>query len=95
MEMGALQNQHDEAHMRAIVHRISRAIGHFESVKRMVETGADCTDVLIQLAAVKSAVSSIGKEVLKEHLSHCLVAAANSGDETAMETLRIAIDKFM
>ncbi len=95
MEKGANRTRHDEAHMKAIVNRMSRAIGHFESVKRMVEDGADCSDVLIQLAAVKAAVSGIGKEILKEHLSHCMVDAAGSGDETAMEALRIAIDKFM
>ncbi len=88
-------HHHDEAHMKAIVNRMSRAIGHFEAVKRMVEDGEDCTDVLIQLAAVKSAVNNIGREILKEHLSHCIVEAVNTGDEEAVNMLNTAIDKFM
>lgn len=88
-------HQHNEEDMKAIINRMSRAIGHFESVKKMVEDGVDCSDVLIQLAAVKSAVNNIGKEILKEHLSHCIVEAARSGDNTAIEALNTAIDKFM
>jgi len=81
--------------MQAIVNRMSRAIGHFEAVKRMVESDADCADVLIQLAAVKSAVNGIGREILKEHLSHCIVDAVQEGDSGAMKALNAAIDKFM
>ena len=86
---------HDADDMKAIINRMSRAIGHFESVKKMVEDGADCSDVLIQLAAVKSAVNNIGKEILKEHLSHCIVEAIKIGDQAALEALNTAIDKFM
>jgi len=88
-------HHHDEEHMKAIVNRMSRAIGHFEAVKRMVENDEECSDVLIQLAAVKSAVNNIGKEILKEHLSHCIVEAVNTGDEEAVNMLNTAIDKFM
>lgn len=88
-------HHHDEAEMKAIVHRMSRAIGHFEAVKKMVENGDDCSDVLIQLAAVKAAVNNIGKEILKEHLSHCIVEAAKNGDQEAILALNTAIDKFM
>ena len=88
-------HHHDEAEMKAIIHRMSRAIGHFEAVKKMVENGDDCSDVLIQLAAVKASVNNIGKEILKEHLSHCIVEAAKSGDQEAVLALNTAIDKFM
>lgn len=88
-------HHHDEANMKAIVNRMNRAIGHFEAVRKMVEDGADCSDVLIQLAAVKSAVNNIGKEILKEHLSHCVVDALETGNGAAMEALNTAIDKFM
>ncbi|MEA4972134.1 Copper-sensing transcriptional repressor CsoR [bioreactor metagenome] len=88
-------HHHDEAHIKSIVNRMSRAIGHLEAVKRMVENDEDCSDVLIQLAAVKSAVNNIGKEILKEHLSHCIVDAVNDGDDEAVKMLNTAIDRFM
>lgn len=88
-------HHHSYEEMKPIINRMSRAIGHFQAVKKMVEDGEDCTDVLIQLSAVKSAVNNIGKEILKQHLSHCIVEAVQTGDEEAIKTLNTAIDKFM
>ena len=86
---------HSEGYEKAIVHRISRAIGHLESIKRMVEGGKDCSEVLIQLAAVKAAVNNTGKVILKEHLEHCIVDAIEHGDTESVEKLNRAIDIFI
>ena len=61
----------------------------------MVENDEDCSEVLIQLAAVRSALDNAGKEILKEHLSHCIIEAVEEGDENAILDLCDAIDKFM
>lgn len=79
----------------AVVHRLSRAIGHLEAVKQMVEAGRDCSDVLLQLAAVKAAVNNIGKLMLKDHIRHCVVDAVERGDGQALEDLSAAIDRFL
>ena len=86
---------HDPEEMRAIINRVSRAIGHLEAVRQMMLDGRDCSEVLIQLAAVRSAINNAGKELLKEHISHCIVHAIEEGDEQAVEDLEHAIDKFM
>ena len=39
---------HSHEHTKAVINRISRAIGHLEAIKRMVESGRDCSEVLIQ-----------------------------------------------
>ncbi len=88
-------HHHDPEHMKAIVNRLSKAIGHLESVKKMVEDDRDCTEVLVQLAAVRSAINNCGKEILKEHMSHCIVHAVQDGDEKAISDLNEAVDKFM
>ncbi|MBP1581152.1 MAG: metal-sensing transcriptional repressor [Oscillospiraceae bacterium] len=87
--------EHHHHDTKKIVNRLSRAIGHLEAVKKMIENDADCCDVLIQLAAVRSAVNNAGKEILKDHLNHCIVEAVESGDEKALVALNDAIDKFM
>ena len=46
---------HVHTQTKTVINRLARAIGHLEHVKRMVEDGRDCTEVLIQLAAVRSA----------------------------------------
>ena len=57
---------HEHTQTRAVINRLSRAIGHLESVRRMVEDGRDCSEVLVQIAAVKSAVNNVGKVILKD-----------------------------
>ena len=78
-----------------IIHRLSRAIGHLEAVRRMVEEGRDCSEVLIQLAAVKSAINNTGKVILKDHINHCSVDAVETGDQKALDDLSTAIDRFI
>ena len=75
--------------------QFSRTIGHLESIRRMVEEGRDCSEVLIQLSAVKSAINNTGKVILKEHIEHCLVDAVECGDMESVKELAEAIDRFM
>ena len=86
---------HIHENQKAVVNRLARAIGHLEKVKRMVEEGHDCTEVLVQLAAVRSALDNTGKVILKDHMRHCMVDAVVAGDEDALDDLCLAIDKFM
>ncbi len=88
------EHGHTHTQTKAVVNRLSRAIGHLESVKRMVENGRDCTEVLIQLAAVRSALNSTAKVILKDHLDHC-ITGASEGDADQLKALNEAIDKFM
>jgi len=44
--------QHTHEHTKAVLNRMSRAIGHMNAVKKMIEDGRDCSDVLIQLSAI-------------------------------------------
>lgn len=88
-------HNHVHENQKAVVNRLARAIGHLEKVKRMVEEGYDCSEVLIQLAAVRSALDGTGKVILKDHLRHCMVDAVAAGDETAIDGLCQAVDKFM
>ena len=87
--------EHKHEHTDAVIKRLSRAIGHLEAVKKMVEDGRDCTEVLTQLAAVKSAVNNVGKLILKDHLQHCIVDAIEVGDHGAIEALERAVDSFV
>ena len=65
---------HVHANTKAVLNRLARAIGHLESVKKMVEDGRDCSEVLIQIAAVRSAINNIGKVILQDHIQHCIVS---------------------
>ena len=86
---------HSHTHTKAVLNRLSRAIGHMESIKRMVENGRDCSEVLIQLSAVKAAINNTGKIILQDHIEHCIVDAVEHGDKEAIKELEKAIDRFM
>ncbi len=86
---------HRHEHTKAVINRLSRAIGHLESIKKMVENGRDCSEVLIQLSAVKAAINNTGKVILQDHIQHCLVDAIESGDRKEIEELNKAIDRFI
>ena len=86
---------HSHEHTRSVLNRLSRAIGHLQSVRRMVEEGRDCSEVLIQIAAVRSAIDNTGKLILQDHLKHCIIDAAQEGDQKAIDDLCQAIDKYM
>lgn len=51
--------------------------------------------MLIQIAAVRSAINNIGKVILQDHIQHCLVDAVENDDEQALDDLCQAIDKFI
>lgn len=86
---------HSMAEKKAVINRLSKAIGHLEAVKRMVERDEDCSEVLIQLAAVRSAINNTGKVVLKNHMNRCIVEAVEEHDQDAIHMLNEAIDKFV
>ena len=52
-----MEDKKQTTYDKAMVNRLARATGHLKMVKKMVEDGRDCSEVLIQLAAVKSAVN--------------------------------------
>ena len=86
---------HSHEHTKAVLNRLSRAIGHLQSVRNMVEEGRDCAEVLVQIAAVRSAIDNTGKLILQDHLKHCIVEAAAEGDQKTIDDLCQAIDKYM
>ena len=87
--------QHTHEHTKAVLNRMSRAIGHMNAVKKMIEDGRDCSDVLIQLSAIKSEITGVSKVILKDHIDHCIVDAVKNNDEDAIENLKGAIDKLL
>ena len=87
-------HEHSPAETKAIINRLSRAIGHLESVRNMVADGRDCSEVLVQLSAVRSAINKTGLLILQGHIEHCIVDAVKDGDEDAINDLNKAISQY-
>ena len=86
---------HDPAEKKRQLNRLSRAIGHMQYVKRMIENDEDCAQVLIQISAIQSALNGLGKQIISEHITHCITHAIEYGDTKAIEEFQHAIDKFI
>lgn len=80
---------------KAVLNRISRASGHLNAVKKMIENGRDCSEVLIQLSAVRAEITNVSKIILKDHIDGCIVNAVKNNDEETIKNLQEAIDKML
>jgi DNA-binding FrmR family transcriptional regulator len=87
--------EHQHVNTEAVINRMSRAIGHMEGIKKMLEEGRDCSEVLNQISAVKSAMNNIGKIILIDHIQHCVVHAVETNDNKVLSDLTEAIDRFV
>ena len=75
---------HDPEQTKKISNRLARAIGHLESIKKM-----------IQLAAVESAIRSTSRQILRNHMETCVTAAIQQNDEETLSELYRAIDELL
>ena len=75
-----------------VADQLARTAGHVTSIKRMVEEGRPCPEVLIQRAAIDRAA----KLVLEDHVESCLRGAATNGmADEEWERLKRALDSFI
>lgn len=78
-----------------VVNRLARIIGHLKGIKTMVEDDVDCSEILIQLSAVRSALNNTGKIILNDHINHCLIHAYEEDDTEMIAKLNDAVSKFL
>lgn len=88
-------HEHSHTQTKQVLNRMAKLIGHMEATKSMVEDGRDCTEVLNQLAAIRSALNGVSKMIMMDHMEHCIVDAVRNNDENAIENMQKAIDKFI
>lgn len=88
-------NEHNHPQSKQVINRLSRALGHLESIKKMAEEGRDCSELLIQISAVISALNGASKVILEDHINHCVVEAAKAGDQAVIDELIDAINQYV
>jgi DNA-binding FrmR family transcriptional regulator len=83
-------------HRSDVSRRLARAEGHLAAVRRMVEEGRDCPEILIQIAAVRAALDATARVVLSDHIESCVRDAAHNGDaDRAWADLHQALESFI
>lgn len=72
--------------------RLKRIEGQVRGLQRMVEEDRYCPDIMTQISSVNEALRAVGRELMKNHLRHCVAHAARSGDEEASKTYDEIVD---
>ena len=80
---------------KSLISRLNRIEGQIRGIKGMLEKDAYCTDILVQVAAVNSALNSFNKELLAEHIRTCVIEDIKAGKEDTVDDLVDTIKKLM
>jgi len=82
----------------ALIRRLHRIEGQVRGIERMVAEDRYCIDILTQVGAVKTALESLGLEILEDHVTHCVHDALTSGDAATAaqkrDELLAAVERF-
>lgn len=70
--------------------RLNRLEGHVRAVNRMLEEGRDCQSMLLQVAAVKSALNQVAVKLLEGYMESC-VGRARASQEVPLDQLKSAL----
>lgn len=80
---------------RDLVHRLNRIEGQVRGIKRMLETDAYCTDILVQVSAVNAALNSFNKVLLANHIRTCVADDIRAGKDETIDELVLTLQKLM
>ena len=65
--------------------RLRRIEGQVRGIQKMVEEDRYCADILTQVAAVQKALKAVSRELVRNHLRHCVAHATHIGGDAARE----------
>ncbi len=77
------------------VKRLNRVEGQVRGIVNMIEEERYCLDIIHQIKAVKSALSSIESQIVEEHLDHCVHEVMTSRNKAATEEKLIEIKRLV
>lgn len=93
---GHQRKSHHSDQMKAnLMTRLNRIEGQIRGVKGMIEKDTYCDDVLNQIAAIQSALNSVGKMVLEGHMKSCVIERIQSGEHEVIDEILVTMNKLM
>jgi len=84
-----------EKEKKDIISRLNRIEGQVRGIKGMIEKDVYCDDVLNQISSVNSAMNSVGKLILKNHMKSCLIKRIQAGELDVVDELLYTIEKML
>lgn len=78
-----------------LMNRLKRIEGQVRGVEGMLENNAYCTDILMQVSAITSALNSFNKVLLANHMKTCVAEGIRKGDDDVIDELVLTMQKLM
>jgi len=89
MDQGACKvsqlTERSEQVKESLISRLSRIEGQVRGVKKMIENGAYCDDVLTQISSVRAGMSSVALLLLDSHMRNCVTDRLKNDDDEIIE----------
>ena len=89
------KSHHSDEIKNKLTSRLNRIEGQVRGIKGMIDKDTYCDDVLNQLAAVQSALNSVGKLLLEHHMNSCVVDRIQEGDHAVIKELMVTMNKLI
>ncbi|ERI07798.1 copper-sensing transcriptional repressor CsoR domain protein [Aneurinibacillus aneurinilyticus ATCC 12856] len=88
-------SHHSDKMKNNLTTRLNRIEGQIRGIKGMVEKDVYCDDILNQIAAVQSALNSVGRLLLEGHMKSCVIERIQEGDHDVIDELLKTMNKLM
>lgn len=87
--------ERSEKEYKDLCNRLSRIEGQIRGVRRMLDEGCYCPDIMVQVAAVNAALTSFNKVLLENHVRTCVADGIRKGDDEVVDELVETLRKLM
>lgn len=87
--------ERDDKEYKDLMNRLKRIEGQVRGIENMLENDAYCTDILIQVSAVNSALNSFNKVLLANHMKTCVAENIRKGNDEIIDELLNTLQKMM
>lgn len=87
--------ERDEKEFKDLMNRLKRIEGQVRGVEGMIENNAYCTDILIQVSAITSALNSFNKVLLANHMKTCVADNIRAGNDDVIDEFVATLQKLM
>lgn len=87
--------EREDTEKKDLMNRLKRIEGQVRGVEGMLENGAYCTDILVQVSAITSALNSFNKVLLGNHVKTCVAENIRSGNDEVIDELVTTLQKLM
>ncbi len=77
------------------LHRLNRVAGQVRGLQKMVQEDRYCADILMQISSVQEALRGVSRELMRNHLRHCVTQAVQHGSKQEAAGMYEEIVEFM